>query len=267
MEALTDIGVNLTHRSFGADLAEVLHRARSAGVGPMVVTGLSEDVSLRAAKLAEAHGLYSTAGVHPHNAKSFGGRTVETLRALSARERVVAIGECGLDFNRDFSPRDVQRRCFEAQLELAAEVRLPVFLHERDAFAEFTRILERHRASLVGGVVHCFTGNREAMTTYLELGLHIGITGWICDERRGAHLLEQVRHIPKERLLIETDAPFLRPRSIRPRPDGRRNEPAFLPYVLETVARARGEAESVVAAQTTRNARRLFGIEPRPKER
>jgi TatD DNase family protein len=171
---------------------------------------------------------------------------------------VVAIGECGLDFDRDFSPRDVQRTCFEAQLELAAELKLPVFLHERAAHEDFLRILERWRPSLVGGVVHCFTGAEPQLDAYLALDLHVGITGWITDDRRGAHLRALVPHIPRDRLVIETDAPFLLPWSVSPRPTRRRNEPAFLPHVARAIARATGEPEAALAARTTAAARSLF---------
>src|SRR5262249_4358658 len=148
-------------------------------------------------------------------------------------ERVRAVGECGLDFNRDFSPRPVQERWFAAQLALAAALDKPVFLHERDAHARFVAILKE--APPVRGVVHCFTGTRAELDVYLEMGLHIGITGWICDERRGAGLAALVRHVPLDRLLVETDAPFLVPRDLRPRPA--HNEPAFLPHIAQTVAR------------------------------
>lgn len=266
MNALVDIGVNLTHRRFAADLPEVLRRAREVGVRRMMVTGLSVPVSRRAEALARTRPaeLWCTAGIHPHNARTFDEAAIPALRRLAESDRVVAVGECGLDYDRDFSPRDVQRRCFEAQLELAAEVGLPVFLHEREATQDFLRVFERHRPGLVGGVVHCFTGGREALRAYLELGLHIGITGYLCDERRGRHLKRLVREIPPERLMIETDAPFLTPRTLRPRPSGGRNEPAFLPHVLSAVAEATGRPAAMVAAETSAAADRLFGWRDSP---
>ena len=227
----------------------------------MVVSGLSVNVSERALALARTRPeLRSTAGIHPHEARTFDARSIERLRALARDAKVVAIGECGLDFDRDFSPRDAQRRCFEAQLELAAELRLPVFLHDRAAHDDFLAILTRHRASLVGGVIHCFTGRSRELDAYLALDMHIGITGWITDDRRGAHLRELVGRIPHDRLMIETDAPFLVPSTVSPRPSGRRNEPAFLPHVLRAVARATGETSEALAARTTRTARTLFGL-------
>lgn len=259
---LVDVGANLTHRSFRADLAEVIARAEQAGVQTMIVTGTDERASTEAAALAAARPrtLRSTAGVHPHNAKSCTARTIEALRELARAGGCVAIGECGLDYDRDFSPRPVQRTWFEAQLELAVELEKPVFLHERSAHDDFAAILARFRPRLSRAVVHCFTGSARELDRYLELDLHIGITGWICDERRGGHLADLVARIPPERLMIETDAPFLLPRGIRPRPSKGRNEPAFLPIVCGAVARASGREVGEVAAQTTATAERFFGL-------
>ena len=173
---------------------------------------------------------------------------------------MVAIGECGLDFNRNYSPRDDQVRCFRAQLALAAELQLPVFLHERDAHDTFLGILREHRSSLTGAVVHCFTGTRVELDAYLSLDLHIGITGWICDERRGRDLVGLMPSIPARRLMIETDAPYLLPRNLPSPPRDRRNEPAFLPAVRDAVAAARGEAPATTAAATTATARAFFGL-------
>lgn len=263
MPELVDIGVNLTNKAFGADLDAVLGRARAAGVAAMVVTGTSEAESRAAADLARQHPgfLYATAGVHPHHAKDCGDATLDLLRELAGRPEVVAIGECGLDYNRDFSPRPVQRAWYEKQVTLACELDMPLFLHEREAAEDLLAVLRTHRSGLRAAVVHCFTGEREALEAYLELDLHIGITGWICDERRGIHLHELVASIPAERLMLETDAPYLTPRSLRPKPKRGRNEPAFLPEVLKTVARCRGVAEADLAASSTATARRFFGLE------
>ncbi|HEX5093419.1 MAG TPA: TatD family hydrolase [Burkholderiales bacterium] len=255
---LVDIGANLTHAAFRADLGEVLRRAREHGVGQIVVTGTSVAESRHAAGLAEAHGLYATAGVHPHHARECDDSTIPALREITAHPRVVALGECGLDFNRNYSPHPDQERWFEAQLDLARELGKPVFLHSRDAHPRFAQVLKAHGTER--GVAHCFTGEAAELRAYLDLGLHVGITGWICDERRGAHLLSLVKDIPLDRLLVETDAPYLTPRDLHPQPKARRNEPAFLPHVLRAVARARGEAPEALAEATTRNARRLFGL-------
>ena len=258
MSPLVDIGVNLTHASFRADVDAVIDRACAAGVTTLVLTGTSEEGSRDAQRLAATRPgtLYSTVGIHPHHARDF--TTLAPLRALAAAPGVVAIGECGLDFNRDFSPRPAQEHAFEAQLTLAAELGLPVFLHERDAHARFLAILRAHRPALVGAVVHCFTGTAEALDAYLDLGCAIGVTGWICDERRGRELRALTARIPRDRLMIETDAPFLIPRDLVPRPA--RNEPAFLPHVLQAVAMVRGAPLETVAAATTANARGFFGL-------
>jgi TatD DNase family protein len=255
---LVDIGANLTHAAFRADLDGVLGRARAHGVAQIVVTGTSISESRQAAELAEAHGLHATAGVHPHHARECDETTIPALREIAAHPRVVAVGECGLDFNRNYSPHPDQERWFEAQLALARELGKPVFLHSRDAHPRFAQILRRHDVGK--GVAHCFTGEAPELRAYLDLGLYIGITGWICDERRGGHLLALVKEIPEDRLLVETDAPYLTPRDLRPQPKARRNEPAFLPHVLRAVARARGAAPEALAEATTRNARTLFGL-------
>ena len=180
---------------------------------------------------------------------------------------MVAVGECGLDFFRDLSPRPVQRDWFEQQLRLAVELGMPVFLHQRDAAADFAAILAPLREALADACVHCFTGDREALHQVLDLDCHVGITGWICDERRGQELQEIVSDIPDDRLLIETDSPYLIPRSLRPRPKTRRNEPQWLGEVRDAVARCRGQSPEHVAAVTTANARRFFRLDAAESER
>ena len=260
--SLVDIGVNLTNKSFRKDLDAVIDRAVQAGVARMIVTGTSVAASQRAADLAESRPsvLYATAGVHPHDAKTCDDETIAALRQLADRPQVVAIGECGLDFNRDFSPRPDQRTWFEAQIELACELGMPLFLHERDASSAMLEIVRRHRDRMKAAVVHCFTGTGDELDAYLDLDLHIGITGWICDERRGRHLYDLVARIPPNRLMIETDAPFLLPRTIRPRPKSRRNEPAHLLHVLDAVASATGRNRDEIASATTATATAFFGL-------
>lgn len=259
---LIDIGANLTHRRFRSDLDAVLDRARAAGVRAFVATGTDVAGSEAAADLADQHAdVFATAGVHPHDARHFDDGSADVLRHLASRASVVAIGECGLDYNRDYSPRPTQLECLHAQLALAAEVGLPVFLHERDAHDALMGVLREHRTSLVGAVVHCFTGTAEQAQTYLDLDLHIGVTGWICDERRGHDLRAAVEHIPLERLMVETDAPFLTPRDLKPKPKGGRNEPAFLPHVVQAVAAVLGRDAQEVADATTRTARRFFSLD------
>jgi len=259
---LIDIGINLAHDSYDADREAVLTRAQAAGVVQMVITGSSGPSTHSAIKLAHTHAgrLFATAGVHPHHATDLTDELLAELEALARRSEVVAVGECGLDYFRNFSPPAVQRTAFHRQLELAARVRKPVFLHERDAHDDFVAILREHRASLTGGVAHCFTGNQSQLDRYLEMDLAIGITGWICDERRGAHLLPLMSEIPGNRLLLETDGPYLLPRNLDPKPANRRNEPAYLPYVAAAVARARGETVQQIALSSTEAARKLFNL-------
>jgi TatD DNase family protein len=258
---LIDIGANLAHDSFDADRDAVMARAAAAGVAQMVVTGSSEDATRRAIELSRAHPgvLFATCGVHPHHASDLTAETLPALQALAREPEVRAVGECGLDYFRDFSPRDLQRRAFAWQLELAKSTGKPVFLHQRDAHDDFLAILKEH--GITRGVAHCFTAGEKERDAYLELGLHIGITGWINDERRGLHLREVVKGIPADRLMVETDAPYLLPRDIRPAPKSRRNEPHYLPYVVRAVALARGETPEDIAASSTANARRLFGLD------
>ncbi|HUQ52251.1 MAG TPA: TatD family hydrolase [Gammaproteobacteria bacterium] len=262
MHDLIDIGANLTHDSFDADREAVLARAAAAGVARIIVTGTSVTSSVQAGALCETRPqtLFATAGVHPHHAADFDAHTAAALRSLLAARAFVAVGECGLDFFRDYSPRLAQRQAFEAQLELAATVRKPVFLHQRDAHDEFVALLKPVRGRLVGGVAHCFTDGPRELEDYLDLDLYVGVTGWVCDERRGAQLRAAVPLIPLDRLLIETDAPYLLPRDLAPKPQSRRNEPHFLVHVLERIAALRNQSAEALAAATTANAERLFGI-------
>ena len=260
---IVDIGANLAHDSFHTDLPQVLSRAATAGVDTIVVTGTSVAGSQAAQALAAAHpGLFCTAGVHPHDAAHCDAGTIPALRALLSLPKVVAVGECGLDFNRNYSPHPDQEKWFVAQVELACDMDMPVFLHSRDAHPRFADILRGYCKDdrLPPAVAHCFTGERDELRAYLELDLYIGVTGWICDERRGAHLHRLVREIPADRLMIETDAPYLTPRTMRPQPKSRRNEPSFLPYVLATLAEALGKPAEEVALTTTENARRFFRL-------
>lgn len=263
--SLIDIGINLTNKSFKKDLTQVLERAYQAEVLQMVITGTSEQESKQAFQLCQEYDktatqLFSTAGIHPHHAKDWHSETLTTLKQLLAEPTVKAVGECGLDFNRDFSPRPVQERVFEEQLTLAIELGKPVFMHERDADDRFIAILKQYRDQLSAAVIHCFTGEKKVLYQYLDMDLHIGITGWICDERRGEHLQHLVKDIPTGRLMIETDGPYLLPRTLKTKPQDRRNEPAFLPEVLNTVARCRQETTQQTAMHTTACAQAFFKL-------
>ncbi|HBN15279.1 MAG: hydrolase TatD [Gammaproteobacteria bacterium] len=258
---LIDIGANLGHESFDHDLEDVLQRAHAAGLVHYLVTGTTLPASQKALALCKKWpDMSATAGIHPHEAQHADADVLAGIRELLGDPLVKAVGETGLDFNRDFSPRPAQERVFAEHLAMAVDTGKPVFLHQRDAHDRFLPILKEFRDQLSGGVVHCFTDQRQALYDYLDLDMHIGITGWICDERRGAHLHEFVRDIPADRLLLETDAPYLLPRSLRPRPKTRRNEPAWLPEVLRVVAEHCQRPVEQVAAETTANARRLFKL-------
>jgi TatD DNase family protein len=267
---LIDIGVNLLHPQFAADRQAVLDRARSAGVEQMLITATDLTMAAAAIDLCGAsNDLFCTAGVHPHDAKDAPQDPevlAEELRQLAMRPAVRAIGETGLDFNRNFSPPDVQRRVFDTQLVLAGELGLPVFVHDRDSDGAVYEALARHAAGLSGMVVHCFTGSSQDLDRYLALGCAIGITGWICDKKRGGLLRELVGRIPLDRLLIETDAPFLLPQNAprnwqktnAPGASSRRNEPALLSFVAEGIAEATGIPAAEIIAASSHNARQLF---------
>jgi len=251
------------------DREAVLGRAARAGVDTLVVTGCCERTSrvahdyVSTGPSRQGCELYFTTGVHPHNAKLCGSETLEDLRRMAAHPRCVAIGECGLDFNRNFSPPDVQERWFEEQVKLAVELRMPLFLHCREAMPSMLEILGRHRLT-APAVMHCFSGSREELEAVLALGCHVGITGWVCDdrpERGGAELANLLSTIPRDKLMIETDGPYLTPRSIKPsRSRPKRNEPALLPVVCQAVAEALGSEPHEVAAFTTTNAERCFRL-------
>jgi len=259
---LIDIGANLTHDSFEPDRDEVLNRAAEAGVRRMIVTGTSVEASQQAADLAKLYPnrLFSTAGVHPHHATHIDSDALAVLRKLAAAESVVAIGECGLDFFRDYSPRDAQMTGFEEQLRIATEIKKPVFLHQREAHDAMIALLRQYLPEISGGVAHCFTGTAAELRDYLDIGLYIGITGWICDERRGNELRDAVKYLPLDRILLETDAPYLLPRDLPQKPTGRRNEPSTLPHVLDRVAHYMNRPVAEVAVAATQNTEELFNI-------
>lgn len=280
---MIDIGVNLANRAFDHDRDDVLRRAAAAGVQALIVTGTSVATSREALAMAERSGtadspavaddsargrpgrrddkprLYATAGVHPHDAGAAASDWLAALATFAAHPLVVAIGETGLDYNRNYSSRDDQRRVFRAQAELAARLGKPLFVHDRESDGE-TRGMLAEFHGMMPCLIHCFTGGAAELDGYLEDGHSIGVTGWICDERRGQELARLVRRIPADRLMIETDAPFLLPRSMTSKPRSRRNEPAFLPWVARRVAECRGEDARQVAARTRRNAVRFFGL-------
>ena len=280
---MIDIGANLANPAFDRDRDAVLRRAAAAGVRGVIITGTSVDDSRAALALARgdapsacapvsphapqqpapddhAPRLYATAGVHPHESGGVTGDWRAAIAALARQKRVVAIGETGLDFHRNYSSPADQRRVFRAQVELAARLGKPLFVHDRESGGETRRTLAAFNGT-VACVIHCFTGSARELDGYLDDGHHIGVTGWICDERRGRELARLVRRVPADRLMIETDAPYLLPRTITPKPRSRRNEPAFLPWVAQRVAECRGEHPRDLMAQTSHNATRFFALD------
>jgi len=264
---MIDIGVNLLHSQFARDRDQVLDRARQAGVSDLLITATDITSSREAIDFAQIHSLYCTAGVHPHDASSVPEKFTDTLLELAAAEVVKAIGETGLDFNRNFSPPDIQRRVFDIQLNIAAALQKPVFVHDRDSDGAVFDLLSAHADHLNGVVVHCFTGTRGDLHKYLDAGFYIGITGWVSDPKRGGGLRALVPEIPLDRLLLETDAPFLLPHGITDWPPPgvparykRRNEPMLLPVIAGWIAELYDLPVGRIIEASTDNARQLFQL-------
>lgn len=263
---MIDIGVNLTNKRFDKDRQEVIIRAKSQGVTKLLITGTSVSESQQALMLCEnyqqifPHMLYATAGVHPHDADGVEKNYIEQLTNLASKSYVKAIGECGLDFNRNFSAPEQQIKVFKEQIELAAKLNMPLFLHQRDAFEPWFELLKPYFGQIPAMVSHCFTGNKQELEQCLAAGMYIGITGWLCDERRGQELRDIVSLIPLDRLLIETDAPYLTPRTIKPRPKSSRNEPSYLSYVVDQLSVLTAIDPEEIACQTSLNAEKVFNL-------
>ena len=257
---MIDIGVNLNHSLFLDDLQKTLDEAASQGVNGMICIASDLDESRLLGKYTQSHNrLWQTLGCHPHQAKTWQTTSKQQIKELMLTLKPVAIGETGLDFNRNYSTPDQQRLAFEQQIELADEVSLPLYLHERDAHQEMINYLEQCPDIAKRSVIHCFTGSIDELDNYLALGVHIGITGWVCDERRGTDLQAAVPHIPLDRILLETDAPYLLPRNIRPRP--KKNHPKYLPYVARKVAELRNMDVQTLIQASVENTQRVFHLE------
>ncbi|WP_110572570.1 TatD family hydrolase [Marinomonas alcarazii] len=256
---MIDIGVNINHSYFMDDLEKTIADMQQASVKGMICIASDLEESQLVQALSAKHSvIWNTLGCHPHQAKTWNTQSQSELSCLINKAKPVAIGEAGLDFNRNYSTPEQQRYAFGEQIELASEFNLPLYLHERDAHHEMVEILSKSPSLAQKSVIHCFTGSREELDRYLALGLSIGITGWVCDERRGADLQASIPHIPLDRLLLETDAPYLLPRNIRPRP--KRNHPKFLPWVAEEVARLKDISVEELVGITLANTERVFGI-------
>jgi|TARA_B110000238_G_C16058262_1_gene409232 TatD DNase family protein len=263
---LFDFCFNFTSSIFRNNEEGFIQRAFDADVNHFLVAGLDPEDSQLALELAQRYqkNMYTTAGVHPHMAKNWHDDTLKVLRELADNDRVKAIGEAGLDFNRNFSTHEQQEYAFRQQIELAISIQKPLFLHERDAHESFFSILSEYKNDIGPTVVHCFTGDEKALENYLTMDLYIGITGWICDERRGSHLHALVKTIPEDRLLIETDAPYLFPRTFKPRPKKMTNEPAYLAHIAEQIAYHRGDSLDKLSDYTMSNSLRFLGITDTP---
>lgn len=259
---MVDIGANLTNEKFTPIITETISDANQAGVEKIIVTGTDITSSNAALSLCQEHSaLYATAGIHPHYASEFDHNSIEALKALLTHPKVIAVGETGLDFNRNFSSPEQQVYAFKQQIELAIHCQKPLFLHEREAFDTQYQILKEARADLKGAVVHCFTGTQFELEQYLALDLYIGITGWICDERRGLALQEMVHIIPDNRLLIETDAPYLTPRTLTGKAKKSRNTPANLAHIAQAIGNFRHQTQTHIATITRNNSVELFSLQ------
>jgi TatD DNase family protein len=256
-----DIGANLTHESFDYDLEKVISNATQAGLKKIIITATSVNETKKAIDYTALNSslLWATAGVHPHNAKDASDNFIEKLENFSLNNKVVAIGECGLDYNRNFSSPSIQRSIFEKQIKLSLRTDLPLFLHQRDAHEDFITILKENTTNNISGVTHCFTGNKNQLKDYLDLGLYIGITGWVCDQRRNEDLLESIKYIPLNRLLIETDAPYLMPKHLEKELKSRRNEPKYIREIAEFISHHKGIKIESFADITKSNSEKLFG--------
>ncbi len=256
---LFDSHCHLNDPVFRKDFDHILQRMQEAEVAAVMIVGIDAENSRSAVQLARTRPeFYAAVGAHPHDAKSCSDEHFETLRELASHPEVRAIGETGLDFNRMYSPPEDQEKWFLRHLELADEMNLPLIFHERDSGGRFLELLKGNHRPKRQGVIHCFSGNRSELEWYLALGYHIGITGILTHQTRGQELRRQVQHIPADRILIETDAPYLTPAPHKNRT--RRNEPAFVRATLLKLAEVRGEDPEELSAILWENTCRLFRI-------
>jgi TatD DNase family protein len=255
---LIDSHAHIQGKEYAGETAAVIERAQAAGVEQIIVVGGAGDMSSNtdAVALADSfENIYATVGMHPHDAKDVGSDELQKLKDLALHPKVIAVGETGLDYYYDHSPRDVQRRVFAQFIHMARETELPIVVHERDAASEGAELLRSEGEGKLRGVIHCFTGNYEAARAYLDLGFYISFTGIITFKNAEA-LRDVVRRVPLERILVETDSPYLTPVPHR----GKRNEPAYVRLVAATLADIKGATLDEVARVTTQNARQLFRI-------
>ena len=252
-----DIGLNLFSEQYKGREEEIYKTSLANGTA-FIITGSSMRSSAEAARFAGGReNVWSTAGVHPHDAKHWDVGSGARLRELALKKCNVAIGECGLDYDRMFSPKEVQLKVFEEQINIAEELDKPLFLHERAADADFAEVMRRYPKRCERAVVHCFTGNAKTAEMYLALGCMIGITGWVCDERRNAEVVEALKIIPVERLMAETDGPYLKPRNVKLKGE---NRPEYIKYVVAKIAEIKEMPAEELAEILLGNTKRFFGI-------
>ncbi|TBR38555.1 cytoplasmic Dnase [Marinomonas agarivorans] len=263
---MIDIGVNLTHPSLLDKLEQNITLWQQQGISNIIAIASDLEESQKLQAICQQHNsIYQTIGCHPHQAKTWHTSSNFLCRDLIQNSPTcVAVGETGLDFNRNYSTPEEQITAFESQIQLALEVNLPLYLHEREAEDTLQSLLVNHASQSLAstpltGVIHCFTGSKESLKRYLDLGLYVGITGWICDERRGQELQEAIQYIPKDRILFETDAPYLTPRTLRPRP--KKNHPAYLPHIVEQAAYYAQMSAQELIYHSIENTKKLFRID------
>ena len=256
--SLFDAHCHLEDERFTGEVEAVLARMAQAGVARCILAGSDLPSSEQIVRLAETHAnVYGVVGVHPHEAKTFGADTLARLAEMLQKPRIVGVGEIGLDFHYNFSPREAQREALSRQLAFAREQGVPAVFHVREAHGEILDMFRARRADLPSGVLHCFTGSVESAREYLDMGFYISFSGSVTF-KNAHHLQEVARYVPSDRLMVETDSPYLAPVPMR----GQRNEPAYVRYVAEKVAELRGMDPETLIAQATANTERLYGIAP-----
>lgn len=258
---MIDICVNIGRKLPESELTKIMKELKPNGVEGIILTGTSlksSRISLKQSKNYE--NVTTTIGVHPHNAKDWDESLKKELEKMLTDEKVVAVGECGLDYDRMFSTKEEQIYAFEQQIELAIKYKKPLFLHEREAHEDFVMILNKYPEILPYSVVHCFTGNKENMQKYLDMGCMIGITGWVCDDVRGTDLQNAVKSLPIEHLMIETDSPWLTPKNIPKEFRGRMNLPKNMKYIVSKLSELMDLSESEIKQKTMENTKKFFKI-------
>ena len=259
---LADSCFNINHESFKIDLGDILDAANNVGVEYFFCPASKEKEIEDLINLSESYqkNIFCSIGIHPHNASDLKPNTIENLKKYLGNQHVKAIGEIGLDYYRNFQSPEIQKKCFNAFLELASTNQYPVFLHHREAFSDFYPMIKNCIGEVPDSIVHCFTGTKSELKKFLDLGLYIGITGWICDPKRGADLREIIKYIPLDRLLIETDAPYLVPKNMVNKPRNNRNEPLFLEHIANDISELLNIDKALLAEETTNNFKKLFRI-------